>query len=291
MTDLVPRIAGLSDIVDRYDAVILDLWGVIHDGIALYPGTRGALDGLRAAGKAIGLLSNAPRRLPAVTEKLTGLGLVPQDWDVLLSSGEATHAALADPPDADHAALGRRAFFIGAHTDDDVVAGTGVSLTDDPATADFLLVTGIDREDRRIEEYEARLQAARARDLTLVCANPDKVVVIGDRLALCAGGIAQRYAELGGRCLYHGKPHAPVYRRLLAEMGDPDPARVLAVGDSFATDVAGAQAAGIDCLLVAGGIHAAELVGPDGAVDADAVTAVAAVSGHRPVAAIHRLAW
>lgn len=291
MTELLPRIAGLSALADRYDAVILDLWGVIHDGVTLYPGTRGALDGLRAAGKTIGLLSNAPRRLPAVIQKLTDLGLQAGAWDVLLSSGEATHAALADPPDAAHADLGSRAFFIGAPTDNDVVDGTGVTLTDDPARADFLLVTGIDRDDRRLEEYEDRLQAARARDLTLVCANPDKVVVIGNRLALCAGGIAQRYAELGGTCLYHGKPHPPVYRRLLAEMGNPDPSRVLAVGDSFATDVAGAQAAGIDCLLVAGGIHAAELLRPDGSVDLDAATAVAAVTGHRPVGVIDTLCW
>ena len=68
----------------------------------------------------------------------------------------------------------------------------------------------------------------------------------GDRLIYCAGAIAELYRELGGEVIFYGKPHRPIYERALAlaaEHGGHEIKldRVLAIGDSVRTDLAGAH--------------------------------------------------
>jgi HAD superfamily hydrolase (TIGR01459 family) len=288
----IPVVSGMADLADRYDGFILDLWGVLHNGVEPYPGVIDCLDRLRAAGKRICLLSNAPRRCASVTDKLAGMGITPDHYDHLLTSGEATHEALRNPPDDWHAALGRRCLHIGPPRDEDVFDDLGLIMVDQPEQADFVVNTGIDSFDETLDQYEAVLQACAARRLPMICANPDLVVVVGTLMAICAGTLARRYEELGGDVRYHGKPHAPVYRRCFDLLGLQDRQRIAAVGDSFRTDVAGANAAGIDAVLVTSGIHLEELAGvwgehPDPRKLADA----AAVSGHVPAAAIPHFRW
>ncbi len=288
-----PLLHGLRKIADRYDGFILDLWGVLHDGVRAYPGAADCLRELKAAGKRLCLLSNAPRRLASTRAKLDGMGLTADLYDALLTSGEATHLALKDPPDAWHAALGPRLFHIGPPRDNDVYEGlSGRTKVDTPDAADFVLNTGIDDFDETLADYEDVLQACAARRLPMVCANPDLVVVVGEKLVICAGELARRYAELGGDVAYHGKPHAPVYRRCFDLLGGLAPGRVCGVGDSLRTDVAGAAAAGIDSMLVTGGIHREELGTAWGDhPDPARLTEVTAAASHPPTWAVPRFVW
>jgi len=286
----VETLNGIGQIADRYDGFIVDLWGVIYDGLQLYPGIVETLTRMRAEGRVIGLLSNAPTRIEAVAKKLDGLGLPKACWDYLLTSGEASHQALIDRSDPAYEALGDRVFLLGGPLDGDVLENVpGLSRVDRFEEASFVLVTGIDRPDRTMDSYEERLSAIRALGLTMLCANPDLIVNSGKELKLCAGSIADRYEQLGGHALYQGKPHAPVYHRLISEMGSPG--RILAIGDSFRTDIAGANGVGLDSLLITGGIHAAELEAPDGIPHLESIKAVAREIGVWPGFAMSRLAW
>lgn len=288
----VPVLDGLGAIADRYDAFIVDLWGVVHNGERPYPGVIDALRRARAAGRQVCLLSNAPRRIATVLRSLEFIGVPRDAFDHLMSSGEATYRALADPPDAFHRALGPRFHHMGPPRDVDVHEGLEGRILGTLAEADWVLNTGIDGPDETLADFEEALQAARARDLPMVCANPDLVVMWGRRLAICAGTIAQRYEALGGRVAYHGKPHPPVYRLCFGLLGEAAAGRILAIGDSFRTDIAGAAAVGIDSLLVVGGIHAEELgLAPGQPPDGTALAEAAAAHGHRPTYAIGHLAW
>ncbi|CAO3447757.1 HAD superfamily protein involved in N-acetyl-glucosamine catabolism [Azospirillum argentinense] len=291
MTDIV-QLSGIAPVIDRYDGVILDLWGVLHDGEQPYPGVPDCLDRLRAAGKVICLLSNAPRRTGGVIAKLDGMGIGRERYHHVMTSGEAAYDALRDRDDPWHAALGRRLFHIGPDRDRDVYEGLDYTLAASPDEADFVVNTGIVDFGESLSVYEPALEACRRHNLPMVCANPDLIVMVGEQMVICAGTLAQRYEELGGDVFWHGKPHAPVYDRCLSLMGIKDKGRILAVGDSLRTDVAGANAAGIDVALVTFGIHREELGGAWGeAVDPAKLAAAAAASGHQPTYALPSLRW
>lgn len=280
-----PKICdGLRDIVDGYDAVILDLWGVLHDGIRIYDHTAEALQQLRAADKQICLLSNVPRRLGPTTTKIERMGLTPDLYDHLVTSGETTHQALLNPQDDWHRGLGQTAYGLAPRDEAlEMLEGTGKELADDVGQADFMLAIGISHVDETLEQYRPALDAGLERGIPMLCANPDLVVNAGEKLAICAGSFAQYYAENGGDVAYHGKPHAPVYQICQDKLGLGAEAKVLAVGDSFATDLTGAKAAGLDSCLIAGGIHLAQLGGKFGGdVDVKALASLAEKYGLEP---------
>lgn len=289
---LIPHLTGLAAVADRYDGFILDLWGVIHDGVRPYDGVPDCLDRLAAAGKRVCLLSNAPRRTASSARRLHQMGIGPDRFQHLMTSGEATHEALRDRPDPWHARLGRRFIHIGPARDRDVFETLDLEEVTDPAAADFVINTGILEYTDGLDLYEGALSACAAAGLPMVCANPDLVVMVEQDLVICAGTLAVRYEELGGDVAYHGKPHAPVYRRCLELLDIAEPGRILAVGDSLRTDVAGANAAGIDVALVTGGIHMDELGIAWGEVcQPGRLAGVVAASGHTPTYAIPRLVW
>lgn len=290
MTDPVSVLAGVREVAQDYDAFIVDLWGVIHDGDRLYPGVVEALARLRVDGRKTCLLSNVPRRLPAVRSRLRGMGLHDDAYDHLMSSGEMTYAALADRSTEDHKALGDRFLHLGGPGDGDVVDGLAYEKVATMATADFVLNSGIRSPDETVAHLEELLTEAADRSLPMVCANPDLVVMRGGRLGLCAGAIAARYEEVGGEVIYHGKPTHGVYDRCLDLLGHPDPTRILAIGDSFRTDIRGAAAMGFDSLFVTHGIHADELL-TDGKPDGRAIAEAGSREGARPTYAIGSLIW
>jgi HAD superfamily hydrolase (TIGR01459 family) len=248
-------IAGLSEIADRYDGYIVDLWGVMHDGVQAFPAAVGCLRRLRARGSRVAMLSNAPRRSVSATERSAAIGVTPDLYNAMITSGEDCWQRLAA------GAPGRRALFIRAGWDNQYLDGLDIEPVDDPARADFVLVLGVDGDVETLDPLAPTLRAARERDLLMICANPDLVVMHGGAMRLCAGAVAQRYEALGGRTEYHGKPHAPVYARAFAAL-QVEPARILAIGDSLRTDITGARGVGIASLFVADGIHREELVGP-----------------------------
>jgi HAD superfamily hydrolase (TIGR01459 family) len=286
-----PRtIGGLRALAPAYDGFILDLWGCLHDGFKPFPGVIDALERLIAAGKRICILSNAPRRAADVIQRMSEIGIPPGLYHHAMSSGEETWQHLAQRPDEFYRALGRACFHIGPRRDDGMLEDVGLR----PVTEN----TGPWGWEERATHYEAVMQAARARDLPMICANPDLVVQHGGRVAICAGTLAQRYEALGGRVRWHGKPFAAVYETCFALLEIADRRRILAVGDSLRTDIAGANGVGIDSLLVAGGIHAEEFgLAPGGQPDAALIDAVLArdpfdeSSGGAPDYVISHFAW
>jgi HAD superfamily hydrolase (TIGR01459 family) len=290
----VPLIRGLREIVHDYDAVLLDQWGVLHGGIEPYPGVLETLAALRAAGKPVAVLSNAPRRSQHAEGRLRQIGVPADAYDVLVTSGDSAHAALAARDDPAHAALGQAYLFVGPGWDTGLVDGLDYRRVEEVAQADFLLAVGLFDESDPIERYRALFNAAAARDLAMVCVNPDLVIHRQSGVAApCAGWLARHYRDAhGGRVIYHGKPDPAIFRRAARLLGQTDDARILVVGDSLATDIAGAVAAGYDSLLVTRGIHAEELGTLPGAdPDPGRLAEVCARHGQLPTAAIATLRW
>ncbi len=284
-----PRlISGLSDLVDRYDVILSDVWGVIHNGKESFPEPCAALARWGAEKGPVVLISNSPRPSAAVMGQLDDLGVPRAAWQAFVTSGDATRVLLAQRAPGP-------AWAIGPERDATLYEGLGLEFAG-PDDAHFISVTGpYDDEIEAPGDYRDRFEAAAKRGLEMVCANPDIVVQRGPKLIYCGGALAQLYATLGGPVRMAGKPHAPIYALSLAEAevltGRPvDPARVLCIGDGVATDVKGANDQGLDVLFVASGIHGAETIGPDG-LDAAAVEELLAKDGARATYAIADLAW
>ena len=289
----VPVLEGLREMVAAYDALIVDLWGVIHGGVEPYAGVLETLDALRAAGKPVALLSNAPRRAASAGRRLSAIGVPADAYDLLMTSGEAAHDALALRDRPDYAELGRAYLYIGPAWDADLVAGLDYRPVETAAAADFLLTVGLFDEADPLEHYDALFTAARARRVPMICVNPDLVVHRQSGVTSpCAGLLAQRYSEQGGRVIYHGKPDPAIFHRAARALGQPEHARILVIGDSLATDIRGAAAAGYDSLLVTRGIHAEELgIAPGAPPDSARLADLCARHGHLPTAAIASLRW
>ena len=288
----VPLIGGIAALAPRYDGLILDLWGVVHDGVAPLSGALECLEALKAAGKRIALLSNAPRRSDDVVERITRIGVPAGLYHHVLSSGEEAWQHLHRRDDPFYAALGRRCLHIGSERDMLIREGLELEFVDTVEQAEFILNTGPAGWEDRIEDYAPLLRRALAGALPMVCANPDLVVMHGNRLALCAGALAQWYEEAGGRVRWHGKPFRSVYDTCLELLGIEDRTRVLAVGDSFRTDIAGATGAGLDSVLIAGGIHAEELgaIG-DQPPDLERIAAALRSGCYSPVGVARSFCW
>lgn len=292
MTDRPTPIDGLEAVADRYDAFILDLWGVLHDGVRAYPDAVASLRALKRAGKRLLVLSNAPRQTPDIQAQMREKGLYDELYDHIMSSGEDAYRHLRDRPDAWYRELGRRMLHLGPERDQGMREGLEVTLVADPQFAEFVLNTGPADGVSSLAGFEPLLRQCADRELPMICANPDLIVMRGDEMELCAGALAQRYEELGGKVRYHGKPHAAIYDSCFELLGRPDPARTLAVGDTLRTDVAGANAVGIDSALVTGGIHAGDL-GVKMGERADAATLHALIDreGPRPTYAMPAFRW
>jgi HAD superfamily hydrolase (TIGR01459 family) len=285
-------LGGIGAIAAAYDGIVLDLWGVVHDGNRPYPGVLDALERLKTRAARIVLLSNAPRRVAPIAERLGEIGVPAPLYDAIHSSGEEVWQHLARRDDPFYAALGRRCYLIGPTRDEGMLEGLDLERVGDVAAADFILNTGPWGWDETTAGYEDVLQAARRRDVPMVCANADLVVVHRGRRIICAGALAERYEALGGRVRWHGKPFPSVYETCLALLGVADRRRVLAVGDSLRTDIAGARRAALDSVWVVGGIHGEEMgLAPGAAPDPARIAAALAASGESPLAVIADFRW
>jgi len=281
---------GMRGLAPRYDGFILDLWGVVHDGTAPFPGVLDCMGRLLDAGKRLVLLSNAPRRADDVVCRIAAIGVPAGLYHGVMSSGEEAWLCLHRRDEPFYAALGRRCLQIGSDRDLEIREGLDLDFVDDPSAADFILNTGPAQWDDMIETYAPVLQSARERDLPMVCANPDLVVIHAGKPALCAGALAEEYERRGGRVRWHGKPHPSVYDSCLTLLGLDDRSRILAIGDSLRTDIAGAANAGIESLLIAGGVHAADFTA-GGELDLARIEAAIAESGTQPIGVSARFVW
>ena len=289
----IPLIHGLREIAPDYDALIVDLWGVIHGGVEPYPEVLDALAALRAEGLPVALLSNAPRRAATAIRRLTEIGVSPEAYRCLITSGEAAHDDLAARARSDRDTLGAAYFYLGPAWDADLVAGLDYRAVGTVEEADFLLAVGLFDEADPLEVYDPLFARARARKLTMMCVNPDLVVHRQSGVTSpCAGLLAQRYAAQGGRVIYHGKPDPAIFRRAARALDQAEDGRILVVGDSLTTDIKGAAAAGFDSLFVTRGIFAEELgIAPGDDPDPIRLAEVCARHEQTPTAALATLRW
>ncbi|PHS23014.1 MAG: TIGR01459 family HAD-type hydrolase [Robiginitomaculum sp.] len=266
MTDFVETPSGLGDIAGRYDAVLCDVWGVVHNGRIAFLEAMRALTEFRKNGGIVVMLTNAPRPSSEIPAQFKKVGVPGEAWDDIVTSGDATRALLAQWAPGP-------AFKLGPPKDDRLYDGTGMNFAP-LEKAKLISCTGFYDDNRETpDDYDQLLAAAAALNLPMICANPDKVVHFGDRLIYCAGALAQNYAALGQKVIYTGKPHEAIYQlsyeRLSALLKKPaEKSRILAIGDGLPTDILGAAREGLDCLFITGGIHDDQIAGDDFAAEA-----------------------
>ena len=279
------RIDSVREVAAQYEAVLCDVWGVLHDGHHLYPGVADLLLELRADGTIVLLLTNSPQPWSAIPDGLRRMGLPDEAWNAIVTSGDLTRVELARRSPGPVHRLGRE-------VDGPLWEGLGLEFTG-LSKARFVAIAGLRGPHESPADYVPELRAARARDLTLVCANPDLAVPAGDELVWCPGAVAREYALLGGRVVLTGKPHAPIYERARAEIERVAHRpvawkQILAIGDGITTDIVGANRMGLDSVFVASGINGHALL-RDGAVDVDAAQRALAESGAAATYVIDRL--
>ncbi len=293
-------IDGLAALAPQYDAFLLDQFGVLHDGSDLYPGVVGCLEALKKTGKRVIVLSNSGTRREANSARLARLGIPAELYDDFVTSGEVTRAYLdaapaeLRPAEAGAAAESRalRCLPLGGSAERAILDGLTVTLAASVEEADFLLVASFGEDPPALDAFEATLTRARQRGLTLVCANPDVRGITARGLIDAPGALAAQYAAAGGKVVYIGKPHPLIYRYVLRNLAPIPTARVLAVGDSLAHDIAGAQGVGIASALVIEGIHRDELGKPgSGSAFESRLAALQRKAQAQPDYLLRQLAW
>jgi HAD superfamily hydrolase (TIGR01459 family) len=287
MTDTMPPlIPHFSELAAGYDLILCDVWGVVHNGLQAFPPACDALMRARAKGTSVSFITNAPRPSVQVERQLARLGVPRETYDAIVSSGDVTHAEMRKRP---HQSV----FHLGPERDVSVFDGLSVKFAS-LESADYVVCTGLfDDETETPDDYRSRLETMLARKLFMLCGNPDVVVERGTDLVYCAGAIADVYREMGGDVLYAGKPYRPIYDMAVERAtaaNKRDIGRVLAIGESVRTDLAGAHAFGADCLFIAGGIHAEELGGREN-TDTAALAKIFTTAGKMPKAVMRRLVW
>ena len=259
MTTIIPN---LSEISNHYDAMFVDLWGCLHDGYKPFLEATKALSVYRKKGGKVVLLTNAPRHRKSVEKQIHKIGIDSSCWDTIATSGDSARYGLFS------GAVGSKIYFIGQPHD--------LNFFDQPSylkqshniklvpveEADGIVCCGpfdpLARPDKNLDD----LITAQKKGLKLLCANPDIVVDRGHIREWCAGALASEYTKLGGKSLYFGKPHKPIYdlaRKRLIDMGiDIPDNKILCIGDGVLTDVAGALNNNLDSLFISGGLASLE---------------------------------
>ena len=239
----------LDALPDRYRLILCDIWGVVHDGFHLYPGAAERLRQFRREGRTLILITNAPRTSEAIEEQLARIGLPRESWDGISTGGQAGIDALK--------AMSQRVGFLGTDSDHRILLDAGVSIAESGAFSE-LACTGLPAPRLAPQHYLPILERYADLGVRMHCLNPDRVVIHGGVVEYCAGALADRYVELGGRVEYYGKPYPAIYRHALSLAGNPPASEVLAIGDGLETDILGAARMGFDAAFVTGGIHAGE---------------------------------
>jgi HAD superfamily hydrolase (TIGR01450 family) len=261
------RIESFGEISKRYDVVLCDVWGVLHNGVSAYLEAAAALETARNAGLAVVLITNSPRPSPDVIEQLRRIGVSDGAYDRIVTSGDVTRDLIAAGP--------KKVFLLGPDRDLTLLEGLGTERVDE-GRAEVIVCTGFfDDETETPDDYRDMLTAFSARHVPMICANPDLVVERGHRMIPCAGAMAAFYRRLGGETSIAGKPHTPIYDAAIAaarkQHGEFPLDRVVAIGDGMPTDVRGALDYGLDLLYISHGIHAREYV-VDGNTDETALS-------------------
>ena len=255
-------IESLDDVSDRYDALFVDLWGCVHNGVKAYTSANDSLKKYRAKGGKVVLVTNSPRPRSGVEKQLTKFGVDPEAWDFIATSGDSARMAMFQ------GVVGNKIYFIGTPYEENFFEA--LNVIENPVNiervsldrAQGIVCTGPFNSLENLDVYFSDFEFAKKRGLKFLCANPDIIVDRGSVREWCAGALAKMYADLGGESLYFGKPFRPIYelarKRLHSSGFEINDKRILAIGDGITTDILGAEKEGIDSLFITGGLAALE---------------------------------
>ncbi len=255
-------IKSLDDVSDRYDALFVDLWGCVHNGVKAYTSANDSLKKYRAKGGKVVLVTNSPRPRSGVEKQLTKFGVDPEAWDFIATSGDSARMAMFQ------GVVGNKIYFIGTPYEENFFEA--LNVIENPVNiervsldrAQGIVCTGPFNSLENLDVYFSDFEFAKKRGLKFLCANPDIIVDRGSVREWCAGALAKMYADLGGESLYFGKPFRPIYelarKRLHSSGFEINDKRILAIGDGITTDILGAEKEGIDSLFITGGLAALE---------------------------------
>jgi HAD superfamily hydrolase (TIGR01459 family) len=277
-------ITSIAPVAAGREAWLADVWGVMHNGVEPFAQACEACTRFRLTGGIVLLLSNAPRPAASVAAQLDRIGVPRFAWDAIVTSGDAARALVS-------AFKGRNVFHLGPERDLSLYDDLGVVLSS-AEVAEAVSCTGLfDDEIETPEDYREMLLAFANRGLPMICANPDITVERGSKIVYCAGALAELYEKDRGSVAYAGKPYLPIYDMALETLAKlkghgVEKAKVLAIGDGIRTDIKGAEAAGIDSVFIASGVHVS-------GAHLDEVTVAGLFDGvgARPIAAMPALAW
>ena len=242
------KLNNLSDIDDHYDVFLIDLWGVIHNGIAAFDNVLPVLQSLKQKKKMVFFITNAPRRSFVISQQLEDFGIEQKLYDKIISSGELTWLSIKEKYQK------KNCFIIGPPRDFHLVEGLDISVVDKDSNVDIILNTGPWGDDDSLENYTDLLDSLAKKKSHMICSNPDKTVVRGENFMICAGLLAEYYEKIGGKVEYYGKPYKQIYEHCF-NFFEKKNTRVLAIGDSLENDIKGANALNFDSLLITDGIH------------------------------------
>lgn len=286
-------IEGISKLITTYETFILDQWGVLHFGQKAHSSVIDALKNLKQLGKTTIILSNSGKGAEYSRKRLEELGIGPKLYTDFVTSGEMVRQGLMKKEGPVFKSLGRRCLLISAKNDRTTVEGLDLDVTDDPANADFILMTGCDNRTKSVQDYERLLRDCAAKGLKMICANPDMVAVDGVETHYGPGQIAARYTDFGGVVDYIGKPHKPIFAYALSLVPEGLPSSTIMIGDSMGHDILGGAAMGFDTCLTMTGAHAAHFNATEGdrAKIQNTVAKLARQYGAAPSFVIPRFTW
>ena len=242
------KLNNLSDIDNHYDVFLIDLWGVIHNGIAAFDNVIPVLQSLKQKKKMVFFITNAPRRSFVISQQLEDFGIEQKLYDKIISSGELTWLSIKEKYQK------KNCLIIGPPRDFHLVEGLDISVVDKDSNVDIILNTGPWGDDDCLENYTDLLDSLAKKKSHMICSNPDKTVVRGENFMICAGLLAEYYEKIGGKVEYYGKPYKQIYEHCF-NFFEKKNTRVLAIGDSLENDIKGANALDFDSLLITDGIH------------------------------------
>lgn len=249
---------GISDISDSYSGFIIDQWGVLHDGETVYDGVIDCLKELKSRKKYVIVLSNSGKRAQPNIDRMSDLGITPDLYNRLITSGEVTWQGLDSQDEGYFKDIGKKCVIISRGGDRSIVDGLDVEVVEDPKDANFLIISGTDAPEKTLEDYEPLLKASARYKLKAICANPDSLGVMGSKNIMGPGSLAARYKDFGGIVEYIGKPHQPIFQHCIRLLQEHDiyPGQTVMIGDTMAHDILGGSLVNIDTCLVKRGIHA-----------------------------------
>ncbi|OJF92371.1 TIGR01459 family HAD-type hydrolase [Pararhizobium antarcticum] len=249
-------LSGVGDLADRFDAFLIDQFGVLRDGKGPYPGAADTLQRLKQAGKTIVILSNSGKRSAENDTRLAALGFDPKSWDWFLTSGEVAWRLLAfeNAGEGEGDGRPRRCLLISRDGDTSPLDDLDIERTERGEDADFVLLAASEGDRHPLAHYEALLSPAARRNVPCLCTNPDKIMLTKDGTAFGAGRIAELYEELGGPVRWIGKPFPDIYAAARDFLDPIGAGRICCIGDSIEHDIAGAAGAGFGSVLVTTGI-------------------------------------